>query len=142
MISQTQSQQEGCHSFKRIKDEKLAKVFPNWSYHHLMTIEQAEPAVIRVNNTDCQKRVIIKQVRKSESFIHQVPVFTCDQIVNIEDMYIENDDVVFIYKQMDVSLQHKTGILQDQLLKAFQIVAICWEVSTSVDEAETDHAHE
>ncbi|MCJ1422777.1 hypothetical protein MMC29_000657 [Sticta canariensis] len=110
------------------KDEKLARTFPNRSYHHLMTIEQAGPAVIGVDDTDGRKRVAIKRVRKPEGSVHQVPPSTCDQIVNIKDMYVENDDVVFVYEQMDVSLRHMTGILQDRPLKAFQIAAICREV--------------
>ncbi len=115
------------------RDEKLAKTFPKRSYHHLMTIDQAGPAVIGVDDTDRRKRVAIKRVRKPEGSVHQVPPSTCDQIVNIDDMYVEDRDVVFVYEQMDVSLRHMTGILQDRPLKAFQIAAICREVSASVD---------
>ena len=96
---------------------------------------------IGVDDTDRRKRVAIKRVRKPGGSVHQVPPSTCDQIVNIKDMYVENGDVVFIYEQMDVSLRHMTGILQDQLLKAFQIAAICREVSAIVDQAAADHAH-
>jgi hypothetical protein len=101
------------------KDEKLARTFPNRSYHHLMTIKQAGPAVIGVDDTDSRKRVAIKRVRKPEGSVYRVPPSTCDQIVNIKDIYIKNDDVVFVYKQMDVSLRHITGVLQDRPLKAF-----------------------
>jgi serine/threonine protein kinase len=123
------------------KDEKLARTFPNRSYHHLMTIEQAGPAVIGVDDTDERKRVAIKRVRKPEGSVHQVPPSTCEQIVNIKDMYIENDVVVFVYEQMDVSLRHMTGILQGCPLKAFQIAAICREVSANVDQFGAYHAH-
>jgi len=123
------------------KDEKLARTFPNRSYHPLMTIEQAGPAVIGVDDTDRRKRVAIKRVRKPEGSVHQVPPSTCDQIVNIKDMYVENGDIVFVYEQMDVSLRHMTGILQDRPLKAFQIAAICREVSANVDQFGTYHAH-
>ena len=123
------------------RDEKLARAIPNRSYHHLMIIEQAGPAVIGVDDTDRRKRVAIKRVRKPEGSVHQVPLSTCDQIVNIKDMYVENGDVVFVYEQMDVSLRHMTGILPDQPLKAFQIAAICREVSASVDQAGANHAY-
>jgi len=123
------------------RDEKLAKTFPKRSYHHLMTIDQAGPAVIGVDDTDRRKRVAIKRVRKPEGSVHQVPPSNCNQIVNINDMYVEDRDVIFVYKQMDVSLRHMTGILQDRTLKAFQIAAICREVSASVDQAGADHAH-
>ncbi len=123
------------------RDEKLAKTFPKQSYHHLMIIEQAGPAVIGVDNTDRRKRVAIKRVRKPKGSVHQVPPSTCDQIANIHDMYVEDCDVVFVYEQMDVSLRHMTGILQDRPLKAFQIAAICREVGPSVDKAGANHAH-
>jgi len=123
------------------KDEKLARTIPNRSYHHLMTIEQAGPAVIGVDDTDGRKRVAIKRVKKPEGSVHQVPPSICDQIVNIKDMYVENDDVVFVYEQMDLSLRHMTGILQDRPLKAFQIAAICREVSANVDHFGAYHAH-
>jgi len=122
------------------KDEKLARTFPNRSYHHLMVIKQAGPAVIGVDDTDRRKRVAIKRVRKPEGSVHQVPPSTCDQVVNIKDMYVENGDVVFVYEQMDVSLRHITGILQDQPLKAFQIAAICREVSANVHQFKAYHA--
>lgn len=61
-----------------LKDEKLARAFPNRSYHHLMIIEQAGPAVIEVDDIDRRKRVVIKRVRKPEGSVHQVPPFTCD----------------------------------------------------------------
>lgn len=37
---------------KTLRDEKLIKTFSKQLYHHLMIIEQAESAVIEVNNTD------------------------------------------------------------------------------------------
>ena len=114
---------------RQSKDEKLARTFPNRSYHHLMTIEQAGSAVIGVDDTDRRKRVAIKRIRKPEGSVYQVPPSNCDQIVNIQDMYIEDGDVVLVYEQMDVSLRHMTGILPGQRLKAFQIAAICREVS-------------
>ena len=72
------------------RDEELARTFPNRSYHHLMTIEQAGSAVIGVDDTDRRKRVAIKRVTKPEGSVHQVPPSACDQIVNIKDMYVEN----------------------------------------------------
>ena len=106
-----------------------------------MIIEQARPAVIGVDDTDRRKRVAIKRVRKPEGSVYQVLLSTCDQIVNIKDMYVENGDVVFVYEQIDVSLRHITGILPDQPLKAFQIAAICREVSASVDQARANYAY-
>lgn len=83
----------------------------------------------------------IKRLRKPEGSVHQVPPSTCDQIVNIHDMYFENGDVVIVYEQMDVSLRHTIGILQHCPLKAFQIAAICREVSVSVDLTGAHHTY-
>ena len=106
-----------------------------------MTIEQAGPAIIGVDDNDHRKRVAIKRMTKPEGSVQQMPPSTCDQIVNIKDMYFESGDVVFVYEQMDVSLRHMTGILQDQPLKAFQIAAFCREVSATVDHFGAYYAH-
>ena len=66
------------------------------SYHHLMAIEQAGPAVIGVDDTDGRNRVAVKRVRKPEGSVYQVQPSTCDQIVNIRDIYVENGNIIFI----------------------------------------------
>ena len=76
-----------------------------------MTIEQAGPAFMGVDDTDGRNRVATKRVRKPEGSVHQVQPSTCDQIINIRDIYVESGDVIFIYEQMDVSLRHIIGIL-------------------------------
>ena len=48
-----------------------------------------------------------------------MPLSTYNQIVNIKAIYIKTNEVVFVYKQMDVLLQHMTGVLQGQLLMTF-----------------------
>ena len=63
-----------------------------------MTIEQAGPAIIGVDDNDHRKRVAIKRVTKPEGSVQQVLPSTCDQIVNIKDIYVENGDVVFVYE--------------------------------------------
>ncbi len=93
-----------------------------------MTIDQAGCAIIGVDDIDPRKRVAIKRVKSPEGSVYQIPSFTCEQIVNIKDMYMEKSDIVFVYEQMDLSLRHMTGILQNRSLKAFQIAAICREV--------------
>lgn len=81
-----------------LKDEKLTRTFPNRSYYHLITIKQAGPAVIGVDDTDSRKRVAIKRVRKPEGSIYRVPPSTYNQIINIKDIYIKNNNVIFVYK--------------------------------------------
>jgi hypothetical protein len=53
-------------------------------------------------------------------------------VVNIIDMYFNKDDLIIIYKPIDVSLRAVTSILQGPF-KAFQIAVICKEVSTSLN---------
>ena len=50
-------------------------------------------------------------------------------------MYVETDEAIFVYKQVDVLLRHMT------LLTAFRIAAICQEVNIVVDQATADNAH-
>ena len=71
-----------------------------------------------------------------------MPPSTCNQIIIIKALYIKTDEVIFIYKQMDVLLWQITGVLQGQQMTAFRIAAICWEVNVVVDQAIADNAHE
>lgn len=38
--------------------------------------------------------------------------FTSDHVVNVRDVYFNKDNLVIIYKQMDISLRHITSLLQ------------------------------
>jgi hypothetical protein len=49
-------------------------------------------------------------------------------VINVKESYFDNDNLVIIYKQMDILLWYVTSILQ-ALFKPFQIVAIYKEVS-------------
>jgi len=42
------------------KDKKLTRTFPNRFYYYFITIEQAGPIVIRIDNTDSRKQITIK----------------------------------------------------------------------------------
>jgi hypothetical protein len=116
---------------KRIRE--LASTFPKWSYHKFMTIDQAGPAAIGYDDAE-RTLVAIKRLKKTKVPLPRLPKFACDQLFGIRDMYVDGNDVIFVYEQMNVSLslRHITGILQGPL-KAFQIVAICREVSILLD---------
>lgn len=115
------------------KIERPIGTFSQVSYNELMTRDQAGPAIIGSDNSEECRFVAIKRVKKVDnSLVHRIPSFNSDQLVEIRDMYQDNDDVVIIYEQMDVSLRHITGLLQGPL-KAFQIAAICKEVRVSFD---------
>ena len=57
-----------CYNSKTRKIEAWQGVFPTNFTHILWTIEQARPTVIKVNETDCQKRVAIKCVKTPHGF--------------------------------------------------------------------------
>jgi hypothetical protein len=75
---------------------------------------------------------IKKLERIGKRLIHKMRPFTSDSVVNIKDMYFNNDDLIIIYEPMHISLRQITGILQDPF-KPFQITAICKEVNIRPD---------
>ncbi len=58
---------------------------------------------------------LLTPVSNLQTMPEDIPSFNSDQLVEIRDMYQDNDDVVIIYEQMDVSLRHMTGLLQGPL---------------------------
>jgi len=113
---------------RKTKAERaVIRASPQRRYHEVMTLDQAGPAVIGYDDTDRRSFVAIKRRKRPDGPpVHQVQVKS-NHLVGLRDMYVEENDVVCIYEQMDVSLRHITGILQGPL-KAFQIAAICKEV--------------
>jgi len=98
-----------------------------------MTRDQARSIIIDSDNSEKCNFVAIKRVKKVDnSLVHRISSFNSDQLVEIRDMYQDNDDVVIIYEQMNVSLRHIIDLLQDSL-KVFQIAAICKKIKVSFD---------
>ena len=98
------------------------------SYDEFMAVDQAGLAMIGSDNNKEPSLVAIKRIKKvDESPVNRI-AFTSDHLVQIRNMYEDGDDVVVVYETMDVTLRQLTGILQGPL-KAFQIAAICKEVS-------------
>jgi hypothetical protein len=64
--------------------------------------------------------VTIKRLKDiiNKSLIYKIQHFISDYVVNIRELYFDKDDLVIIYKQMDISLRHITNILQ-ALFKPF-----------------------
>ncbi|KAK3169325.1 hypothetical protein OEA41_008708 [Lepraria neglecta] len=99
------------------------------AYDEIMAVDQAGLAMIGSNNNEEPSLVAIKRIKKAdESPVSRITPFTSDHLVQIRNMYEDDDDVVIVYETMDVTLRQLTGILQGPL-KAFQIAAICTEVS-------------
>ena len=110
-----------------LKSDKVVSKEPKRNYHKIMALDQAEPAVIGYDDTDRRSLVAVKRVkRRGKGEVLQIPNLNNSNLVSIMDMYLENEEVVIFYEQMDVSLRHITGILQDPL-KPFQIATICKE---------------
>jgi hypothetical protein len=94
-----------------------------------MVLDQAGSAIIGCDYTRERNLVAIKSLKGlDKSSMRGVRFFTSDYVVNIIETYFDNDDLVIIYKKMDISLRRITSILEG-LLKPFQIAAICKEVS-------------
>lgn len=101
---------------------------PKILYHEWMTLDQAGPAIIGCDNTRAGNMVAIKRVERPEEYSGRcMPPFVSDYVVDVKDMYCEDNEITIIYEQMDVSLRQITGTLSGQL-KAFEIAAICKEV--------------
>ena len=99
-------------------------------YDEFMTLDQAGHAVIGSDNNMEPSLVAIKRIKKiNKSPINSIKPFTSDHLVQVKNMYEDDDETVIFYETMDVTLRQLTGILQGPL-KAFQIAAICKEVST------------
>jgi serine/threonine protein kinase len=96
-----------------------------------MVLDQAGSAVIACDNTRERKLVAIKRFKGiDQSSTRKIPPFRSDHVVNIKETYFDNDDMVIVYEQMDISLRNVTSILQGPF-KPFQIATICKGVSTS-----------
>ncbi|KAL9126744.1 MAG: hypothetical protein Q9217_004251 [Psora testacea] len=102
---------------------------PRGPYDEFMALDLAGTAMVGSENNEDPDLVAIKRVKKtSESRINRIAPFTSDHLVQIKDVYEDGNDVVIVSETMDVTLRQLTGILQGPL-KAFQIAAICKEVS-------------
>ena len=103
------------------------------SYHEFMPLDQAGPAVIARENREDGPFVAIKRTKNGDrNLVHKIPNFTSDCLVNIKDMFLEGDEIVTIYEQMDVSLRHIMAVAGGPL-QFFEIGAICKEVSDHIE---------
>ncbi len=115
---------------KRSRKEKPVKCFSDKSarfYYNFMSLNQTGPAVIARNNKD-RTFVAIKRAKKSGiEHVLRIPDSVSDHVVNIKDMFVDNKEIVIIYKQMDISLRHIIAVT-DGPLQAFEIAAVCKKV--------------
>lgn len=119
---------------KRSRKERPVKCFSDESaksYYNFMPLDQAGPAVIARDNKD-RTFVAIKRAKKSGvEPVLRIPDFVSDHVVNIKDMFVDKEEVVIIYEQMDVSLRHIMAVAGGPL-QAFEIAAVCKEVRFSL----------
>lgn len=98
-------------------------------YDEFMTLDQVEHAMIDSNNNKNSNLIAIKRIEKvDKSLVNSIASFINDHLVQIKDMYENDNDIVIIYETMNVILRQLIDILQDSL-KIFQIATICKEVS-------------
>jgi hypothetical protein len=112
------------------RTEQQTRTSPRVTYYEFMVLDQAGSAIIGCDNTKERNLVAIKRLKNGidKSSMRGIQHFTSDHVVNIRESYFDNDDLVIIYEQMDISLRHVTSILQAPF-KPFQTAAICKEVS-------------
>jgi hypothetical protein len=98
---------------KRARIEQLIGTSPRVAYHEFMILDQAGSAVIACDNTRERKLAAIKRFKGiDQSSTRKIPPFRSDYGVNIKETYFDNDDIVIVYEQMDISLRNVTSILQ------------------------------
>ena len=118
-------------TFKSTITEQSTGITLQGHYDEFMTLDQAGHAIIGSDNNKESSLVAIKRIAKvDKSPMNPIAPFTSDHLVQIKNIYEDGDDIVIIYETMDVTLRQIIGILQGPL-KAFQIAAICKEVSQS-----------
>ena len=124
--SKSDMMKEKRHNFTQLVHSKSRT-----SYHEFMPLDQAGPAVIAHDNMNNRVFVAIKRMKRANPEpLYRVPDFKSDHLVNIRDMFLEGDhEIVIVYEQMDVSLRHVMAVTGGPL-QAFEIAAICREVST------------
>lgn len=97
---------------KRTRIEYRIGTSPRLTYHEFMVLDQAGSANMGYNNTRDHNLVAIKRLKGiDKSLKYRMRPFISDYIVNIRDIYFNNDDLVIIYEQIDRSLRDISGIL-------------------------------
>ncbi len=111
---------------KRSRKEKSVKCFSDKSarfYYNFIFLDQTESVVIARNNKD-RIFVAIKRVKKSRiEHVLRIPDSVSNYVVNIKDMFVDNKEIVIIYKQINILLRHIITVT-DNLLQAFEIAAV------------------
>lgn len=98
-------------------------------YHKFMTLDQAGPATVASDSTKFCALVAIKRSHvKSNDRIPPIKGFPAANVVNLIDIFREDEEIYMVYEQMDVSLRAANGISQG-CWNSHEIAAICKEVS-------------
>jgi hypothetical protein len=82
------------------------------TYYEFIDFNQAGLAVIDYNNTREYNLVVIKRLKEvNKNLVYKIQPFINDYIISIKDMYFNNNDLVIIYKLIDIFLHTITSIL-------------------------------
>ncbi|MCJ1476735.1 hypothetical protein MMC13_005404 [Lambiella insularis] len=99
---------------------------PRKSYHTLMSLDQAGPSTIGYDDAFPPKLVAIKRTKKpNEAGNIRLPRCSSKQLITILDVYLDVDEIVFVYEIMEISLRQ---VINVSSLQTFQIAAICEQV--------------
>jgi hypothetical protein len=81
-------------------------------YHEFIDLNQARPTIIGFDNIREINLVAIKRLERIDKpLTHRIRSFISNSMVNIRDIYFDNDDLVIIYEVIYILLRQITGIL-------------------------------
>ena len=118
-------------AFKKIKIKQEVRIFFQVIYHKFMNLNQTESVIMKYDNIRNCNLVIIKRLKDmNKSLTCKIWLFTSNHVINIRDVYFDNDDIIIFYEEMNITLQNFISILQN-FFTSFQIAAICKKISHS-----------
>jgi hypothetical protein len=82
------------------------------NYYTFIVLDQIRSAVIGFDDIRERNLVAIKRLNGiDKSLTRRLRPFISDYIVNVREAYIDYDDLIIVYEQMDISLRYITGLL-------------------------------
>jgi NADH:ubiquinone oxidoreductase subunit E len=85
----------------RIKEQTPSQV----TYYKFIVLNQAGLANIRYNNTrECNLVAIKRLIKVCKRLLRRIKPFTSDYVISIKEINFKNNNLVIIYKRIDVSL--------------------------------------
>lgn len=98
--------------FKRMRIKRRIKRSLRVIYHEFMNLDQIKSTIMNYDNVKQCNLIIIKRLKKiDKNLMCEMRLFTNDYVINIKDMYFNNDDLIIVYKLMNIFLRAIINIL-------------------------------